>query len=110
MRHLDCRDQGHGARDRLGRLDLPLEYRHVRHQRNRARRAGVLDSLLELYASWGVDFLKVDDMLLPYAEAEIELLRMARDRSTATSCSAFRPARWLSRRRHICVATRRCGG
>jgi alpha-galactosidase len=38
------------------------------------------DSLLALYASWGVDFLKVDDMLLPYAEAEIELLRMARDR------------------------------
>ncbi len=38
------------------------------------------DSLLALYASWGVDFLKVNDMLLPYAEAEIELLRMARDR------------------------------
>ena len=30
------------------------------------------DSVLALYASWGVDFLKVDDMLWPYQAAEIE--------------------------------------
>lgn len=31
-----------------------------------------LNSLLELYASWGVDFIKVDDIARPYSAAEIE--------------------------------------
>jgi len=31
-----------------------------------------LNSLLQLYASWGVDFIKVDDISKPYSEAEIE--------------------------------------
>jgi len=31
-----------------------------------------LNSLLELYASWGVDFIKVDDIARPYREPEIE--------------------------------------
>lgn len=31
-----------------------------------------LNSLLELYASWGVDFIKVDDISRPYHKAEIE--------------------------------------
>ena len=31
-----------------------------------------LNSLLELYASWGVDFIKVDDISRPYSTAEIE--------------------------------------
>jgi len=31
-----------------------------------------LNSLLQLYASWGVDFIKVDDIARPYSEAEIE--------------------------------------
>lgn len=46
------------------------------------------DSLLRLYASWGVDFIKVDDLNNPYAEPgqrnyygdEIEMLRAAIDR------------------------------
>jgi hypothetical protein len=38
------------------------------------------DSLFALYASWGVDFVKVDDALLPYATGEIELIRGAIDR------------------------------
>jgi hypothetical protein len=29
------------------------------------------DSVLALYAGWGVDFLKVDDMLWPYQDAEV---------------------------------------
>ena len=36
-----------------------------------------LNSLLELYASWGVDFIKVDDIARPYREAEIEGYRKA---------------------------------
>ena len=31
-----------------------------------------LNSLLKLYASWGVDFIKVDDISRPYSTAEIE--------------------------------------
>ncbi|MEO6851934.1 MAG: glycoside hydrolase family 27 protein [Mucilaginibacter sp.] len=31
-----------------------------------------LNSILELYASWGVDFIKVDDLSRPYSEPEVE--------------------------------------
>jgi len=31
-----------------------------------------LNSILELYAEWGVDFIKVDDLSRPYSEAEVE--------------------------------------
>ena len=36
-----------------------------------------LDSLFELYASWGVDYIKIDDLSRPYAAAEIEGCRRA---------------------------------
>lgn len=36
-----------------------------------------LNSLLQLYASWGVDFIKVDDISKPYRDAEIEGYRKA---------------------------------
>lgn len=35
------------------------------------------DSIAELYASWGVDFIKADDILWPYHEAEISGLSQA---------------------------------
>ncbi|AXK46322.1 glycoside hydrolase family 27 protein [Brachybacterium saurashtrense] len=35
------------------------------------------ESVLALYAGWGVDFLKVDDMLWPYQAAEIEAFAAA---------------------------------
>jgi alpha-galactosidase len=38
------------------------------------------ESVFGLYASWGVDFVKMDDALLPYAQGEIELMRNAIDR------------------------------
>ena len=39
------------------------------------------DSIAELYAGWGVDFIKCDDMTFyPYHAGEIELLRKAIDR------------------------------
>jgi hypothetical protein len=38
-----------------------------------------LNSLLDLYASWGVDFIKVDDISRPYREKEIEGYRKAID-------------------------------
>lgn len=36
-----------------------------------------VDSLVELYSSWGVDYIKADDMLWPYHDGEIALLHDA---------------------------------
>ena len=38
-----------------------------------------LNSILNLYASWDVDFVKIDDLSSPYHKAEIEGYRKARD-------------------------------
>lgn len=37
------------------------------------------NSLFRLYASWGVDFIKVDDLSRPYHTAEVEMIRRAID-------------------------------
>jgi hypothetical protein len=39
------------------------------------------DSLMKLVASWGVDFVKVDDLSRPYHQAEIEAIRKAMDKT-----------------------------
>jgi hypothetical protein len=39
------------------------------------------NSIMELYASWGVDFIKVDDLSRPYHKKEIEMIRKAIDRT-----------------------------
>ncbi|WP_197748872.1 NPCBM/NEW2 domain-containing protein [Hymenobacter sp. BT18] len=39
------------------------------------------DSLFKLYAGWGVDFVKVDDLSSPYHKAEVEMIRRAIDTS-----------------------------
>ena len=39
------------------------------------------DSIFRLYASWDVDFVKVDDLSNPYSGAEIEAIRKAIDKS-----------------------------
>jgi alpha-galactosidase len=38
------------------------------------------DSVFQLYASWGVDFVKVDDLSAPYHTAEIEAIRASLDK------------------------------
>lgn len=38
------------------------------------------DSIFELYASWGVDFIKIDDLSAPYHLEEIEMIRKAIDK------------------------------
>lgn len=38
------------------------------------------NSIMELYASWGVDFIKIDDLSRPYHKREIEMIRRAIDR------------------------------
>ncbi|WP_303310827.1 NPCBM/NEW2 domain-containing protein [Hymenobacter sp. BT730] len=37
------------------------------------------NSLFQMYASWGVDFVKVDDLSSPYHKAEVEMIRKAID-------------------------------
>jgi alpha-galactosidase len=39
------------------------------------------NSIFNLYASWGVDFIKVDDLSGPYHKEEIEMIRKAIDNS-----------------------------
>lgn len=39
------------------------------------------DSLFALLASWGIDFVKVDDLSRPYHQAEIEAIRKAIDKT-----------------------------
>ena len=39
------------------------------------------DSIFRLYASWGVDLVKVDDLSRPYSMAEIEAIRSAIDKT-----------------------------
>ncbi|WP_210520017.1 NPCBM/NEW2 domain-containing protein [Hymenobacter terricola] len=39
------------------------------------------DSLFKLYASWGLDFVKVDDLSEPYHKPEVEMIRRAIDKS-----------------------------
>ena len=39
------------------------------------------DSVFELFAQWGVDFVKVDDISRPYHRAEVEAIRKAIDRT-----------------------------
>lgn len=38
------------------------------------------DSVFKLYASWGLDFVKVDDLSVPYHASEIEMIRKAIDK------------------------------
>src|SRR5699024_7725375 len=54
------------------------------------------DSVLALYAGWGVDFLKVDDMLWPYQAAEIEAFSAAIERSGRPMQLSLSPGRDLS--------------
>ena len=39
------------------------------------------DSIFEQFASWGIDFVKVDDLSRPYHQPEIEAIRKAIDRT-----------------------------
>lgn len=39
------------------------------------------NSLMALYASWGLDFIKIDDLSRPYHQNEIELIRKAIDKT-----------------------------
>jgi alpha-galactosidase len=49
------------------------------------------DAMFKLYASWGLDYIKVDDLSNPYRQSEVEMIRRAIDkcgRSIVLSTSA----------------------
>lgn len=57
------------------------------------------DSMFRLYAAWGLDFIKVDDLSVPYSAWEIEMIRKAIDKcgrpivfSTSPGATEFRHA------------------
>jgi len=54
------------------------------------------DSTLELYAQWGVDFIKADDMLWPYQSADIEAYARAIARCGRPMQLSLSPGRDLS--------------
>lgn len=54
------------------------------------------DSLAALYAQWGVDFVKADDLLWPYQQADIEALSGALRRSERGFQLSLSPGRDLS--------------
>ncbi|GMA27881.1 glycoside hydrolase family 27 protein [Arenivirga flava] len=55
-----------------------------------------VDSALALYADWGVDFIKADDLLWPYQRTEIEALARAIERSGRDIALSLSPGRDLS--------------
>ncbi|BDZ39498.1 glycoside hydrolase family 27 protein [Microbacterium suwonense] len=65
---------------------------------NHAHRAAqaYYDSTLALYAQWGVDFIKADDMLWPYQAADIEAYARAIERSGRSIELSLSPGRDLS--------------
>ena len=54
------------------------------------------DSIVSLYAAWGVDFIKADDLLWPYQAADIEALSLAIERSGRRIELSLSPGRDLS--------------
>jgi alpha-galactosidase len=54
------------------------------------------DSLLALFAEWGVDFVKADDMIGPYHDREIEAFSSALRRSGRDMVLSLSPGRALS--------------
>lgn len=60
------------------------------------------DSILRLYAAWGVDYIKVDDLSEPYSAGEIEAIRRAIDRCGRPIVFSLSPGPTpLSRARHV---------
>lgn len=68
---------------------LGLDHRHPGAQ-------AYYDSVVELLAGWGVDFIKADDMLWPYQAADIEALGRAIGRSGRDIQLSLSPGRDVS--------------
>lgn len=61
------------------------------------------DSLFELYASWGVDFVKVDDIARPYHPEEVEAIRKAIEKTGRSMVLSLSPGdASLAAAEHLC--------
>ena len=65
--------------DEIGLVDSVCEWNHDMYGVDCTKNEGQMyyNSLFELYASWGVDFVKVDDISRPYHKEEIEAIANA---------------------------------
>ena len=68
-----------GRKDRQPLLHLRLEQRHVGVDGSKPGAQAYYDSIFQLYASWGVDFVKVDDICNTNMYKDRPLLRFAGD-------------------------------
>lgn len=60
------------------------------------------NSVFDLFASWGVDFVKVDDISCPYSKQEIEMVRKAIDQCGRNIVLSLSPgATPLSEAKHV---------
>ena len=71
------RQQGACHRDRRRPLDLPWNSDMYGVDMTKSRRSGLLRFALKLYAEWGVDFIKADDIARPVHRDEIAALHRA---------------------------------
>ena len=68
------------------------------------------NSVFALFASWDLDFVKVDDLSSPYHQAEIEAIRRAIDRSGRAIVFSTSPGATPSTRAGMSRPTPTCGG
>lgn len=62
------------------------------------------DSIISLYAQWGVDYLKVDDISRPYHKGEVELIRRAIDKSGREIVLSLSPGNTpVAEAKHVCA-------
>jgi alpha-galactosidase len=67
------------------------------------------DSIAQLYASWGVDFIKADNMLDPLHADEIEALSRAINKTGRPIVLSLSPGPAQSKTLAFSPATRKCG-
>jgi len=66
------------------------------------------DSVVSLYAGWGVDYIKADDMSSPYHAHEIEALSLAIERSGRNIVLSLSPGNHLPEPKYIEHAASHC--
>ena len=67
------------------------------------------NSLFNLYAGWGLDFIKIDDLSSPYHQGEIELIRKAIDQCGRKIVLSTSPGETRSKMLNILKVTLICG-
>ncbi len=78
---------------------------------NKAGAQEYYNSIFELYASWGLDFVKVDDLSSPiYFAGEVEMIRKAIDRTGRKIVLSTSPGETpIDQADHVCKKMPICG-